>query len=277
MSRRTRMDGTDWARWLVSGALVLVAHAAAAAIIVNLADPVSPGAPDAAIVIDLAPIVAAPPDARQDLAPGPLAEQVDAPPEIKPEEVPPVEEVVVEEVPVDTPPETPIEVAKTEPVPTEQLVVEEAPLAPKPEVTAARPAHKPPPKKKPKRPLSLAAAPPETPNIDRRVTAPSLGMPSPNARQAAAEWSHMISAALERAKRYPAEATSRNEQGTAVVTFSIDRSGRVLSSRLARSSGHAALDQETLATVARASLPPAPAGHAGSHFSFSVPIRFNIR
>ena len=71
-----------------------------------------------------------------------------------------------------------------------------------------------------------------------------------------------IIAAIERNKRYPAEAESRNEQGTPSVSFSIDRSGRLLSSRLARSSGYPALDQEALAILRRApALPPAPAEH----------------
>lgn len=300
MSSRSRIDWGDGARWLISGVVVLFAHAAAGAILANLADPISAGQPEAAIVIDLAPIAAAPPEAQQDMPPGPLAEQVDAPPEVKPEEVPekaPDEPQLAEETPVDRLQETPVEVKvaeltpleekiETSPVetpPQEQPLVEQAPLAPKPEVTASLPVQKPPPppppKKKtpPKRPLSLAAAPTSAPNVDTRVTAPWQGMPSPNARQVAARWNSMISAALERAKRYPSDAKSRNEQGTAVVSFSIDRSGRVVSSRLARSSGHAALDQETMATVARASLPPAPAGHPGTQFSFSVPIRFNIR
>jgi len=289
-----RIDASEWVRWLISGALVLCAHAAAATIVVNLAEPIPPGAPESAIVVDLAPFAAAPDESLQDLAPGPLQQQVEAPPEVDPdkvEETPPdpsaheTVEAKPDEKPVETrlakvePAETRIE-PPPETVPQEQPVVEPAPLAPKPEATVAVPVHKPPPppqKKKATRPMQLATAPTRPPKVDERAVAPSQGMPSPASRQAALSWNAAISAALERSKRYPADAKSRNEQGTAVVAFSINRSGQVLSSRIARTSGYPALDQETLATVARASLPPAPPEHPGAHFSFSVPIRFNIR
>ena len=291
------LERSDIARWIACAVLVLGAHAAAAAIIVNYADPIAAGAPAAAIVVDLAPIAAAPEEAQQDVTPGPLSPQVDGTTESRPDEV--VTEGLVEQVTAQEPVETakeekPVEVAlaKTEEPedkaetppdakPQDQPLVEAVPEAKKPEVTATVPtkvAPPPPPKRKrASRPMQLATAPAPAPNIAPRATAPSVGMPSPSSRQAALTWNSAISAALERAKRYPADARSRGDQGTAVVSFSIDRSGRVLSSRIARSSGSPALDQETLATVARASLPPAPAEHPGARFSFSVPIRFNIR
>lgn len=289
-------DIVDWLRWGASAALVLVAHAAAAAIIVTIADPVPSGTPTAAIVVDLAPFAAAPEEAQPDLAPGPVQPQIDGTPDVRPEQIvadAPVEPVVAQE-PVETKPEEkPVEVAvaKIEPVeekvetppeikPQDQPLIERAPEATKPDVTATIPVAKPPPPRKrakAARPMQLATAPMPAAEIAPRATAPSQGMPSPNSRAAALSWNSAISAALERAKRYPSDAKSRGEQGIAVVAFSVDRAGRVLSSRIARSSGHAALDQETLATVARASLPPAPSEHAGARFSFSVPIRFNIR
>jgi periplasmic protein TonB len=288
----------DWLRWGTSAALVVGAHATAAAIVVNYADPIAPGSPAAAIVVDLAPILAAPENAQPNLVPGPVQPQIDGTPEVKRDDavVDTPEPKVVEQKPVEIKPEDkPVEVAvaKIEPVeektetppeakPQDQPLIEKAPEAKKPDVVAAPPVAKPPPPPKPKpkkasRPMQLATAPMPAPDIAPRATAPSQGMPSPNARAATASWNASISAALERAKRYPADAKSRGEQGTAVVAFSLDRAGRVLASRIARSSGFPALDQETLATVARASLPPAPAEHSGARFSFSVPIRFNIR
>lgn len=290
-------DIVDWLRWGASAVLVLGAHAAAAAIIVTIADPVSSGMPEAAIVVDLAPFAAAPEAAQPDLAPGPVQPQIDGTPDAKPDQIvadAPLEPVVAQQ-PVDAKPEAkPVEVAvaKIEPVeekvetppeppkPQDQPLIEKAPEAKKPDVTATLPGARPPPPPKrtrAARPMQLATAPTPAPDIAPRPTAPSQGMLSPNARAAALSWNAAISAALERAKRYPSDAKSRGEQGTAVVSFSVDRAGRVLSSRIARSSGHAALDQETLATVARASLPPAPGEHPGARFSFSVPIRFNIR
>jgi protein TonB len=45
-----------------------------------------------------------------------------------------------------------------------------------------------------------------------------------------------------------------------------------------RTSGFAALDQETIDTVRRAApFPPPPENLSGETFDFTVPIRFNIR
>jgi protein TonB len=59
-------------------------------------------------------------------------------------------------------------------------------------------------------------------------------------------WKTQIVALLERNKRYPAVAQSRREQGVAQVFFSLDRQGGVINSRIARSSGASALDEEAL-------------------------------
>jgi protein TonB len=49
-------------------------------------------------------------------------------------------------------------------------------------------------------------------------------------------------------------------------------------SRIVRTSGFAALDQETIDTVRRAQpFPPPPPNLPGETFDFTVPIRFNIR
>jgi protein TonB len=63
---------------------------------------------------------------------------------------------------------------------------------------------------------------------------------------------------------------------TATVAFTVDRSGRVLSARLAGSSGDSILDQEAVALARRVSpVPPPPAnvGNGGS-ILLSVPVRF---
>ena len=61
-----------------------------------------------------------------------------------------------------------------------------------------------------------------------------------------------------------------------IDAFSIDRQGRVLTSRIVHSSGSDALDDEALALVKRAQpLPPPPAGLADDQLSFVVPIRYH--
>jgi periplasmic protein TonB len=62
------------------------------------------------------------------------------------------------------------------------------------------------------------------------------------------------------------------------LTFSLDRQGRVVSSKIAKSSGSSALDEATLELVRRAQPFPAPPPEmAGAEVNLSVPIRYNIR
>jgi protein TonB len=83
---------------------------------------------------------------------------------------------------------------------------------------------------------------------------------------------------VERHKGYPASARTRHETGTAELAFTLDRNGKVVASRIVRTSGSAALDQETIDTVRRAQpFPPPPQNLSGETFDFTVPIRFNIR
>jgi protein TonB len=56
-------------------------------------------------------------------------------------------------------------------------------------------------------------------------------------------------ALLERNKRYPGTAQSRREQGVAQIFFSLDGQGRVIDSRVVRSSGATSLDEEALALL----------------------------
>jgi TonB family protein len=90
-------------------------------------------------------------------------------------------------------------------------------------------------------------------------------------------WKSQIVARLHEHKRYPEEAKSRRDQGVAQVFFSLDREGRVLESRVVRSSGANALDEEALALLRRAQpFPPPPQELAGDHVDLTVPIRFNL-
>jgi protein TonB len=91
-------------------------------------------------------------------------------------------------------------------------------------------------------------------------------------------WYGHIVTQLERHKSYPPVARERGETGVVQLAFSIDREGHVVSSRIVKSSGYAALDRETIATVRRAQpFPAPPAGIEGEKFDFTVPMKFNIR
>ena len=120
---------------------------------------------------------------------------------------------------------------------------------------------------------------PEKPKEDVMPPVPettSPPRPKPSAAQVAS-WYRKIAQQVERHKGYPPSARARHETGTAELAFTLDRSGKVVTSRLVRTSGSAALDQETMDTVRRAQpFPSPPANMPGETFEFTVPIRFNI-
>jgi periplasmic protein TonB len=107
---------------------------------------------------------------------------------------------------------------------------------------------------------------------------PTAGAAVQKLRINALRWQTALAAHIERFKRYPAKARSNGEQGITTVAFTIDRQGRLLTSRIVQSSGSILLDQETLAMLARAQPMPAPPSDIPDNkLSFVVPVRFNIR
>jgi protein TonB len=151
--------------------------------------------------------------------------------------------------------------------PSEQTKVEEkvepTPSVPNADVTLPEETTEPDaPKKEVTPPVPEATAPPP---------------PRPSAAQVTS-WQRKIAAEIERHKRYPAAARERREIGVTQLAFTIDRQGMVVASRVLRSSGYAALDQEAIATAQRAQpFPPPPLNLLGATFEFSVPIRFKLQ
>jgi protein TonB len=138
-----------------------------------------------------------------------------------------------------------------EPTPPEQRHIEERPPEPKPLD---------PPRSKP------------TPATAPASAANSIG----RGRMAGddANYQGIVAARLARFKQYPAEARRRREQGSALVSFTIDATGRAKSIRLVRPTGFAALDEEVQAMVRRASpFPPPP---RGADMTFSAPVSFRL-
>lgn len=96
--------------------------------------------------------------------------------------------------------------------------------------------------------------------------------------QAEATWHRAIMAHLGKHKRYPNAARSRRVEGETHVAFVLDRGGRVLRSRVTKSSGSAVLDQEVLALLARATpLPSLPPHMRDDQVELNVPIRFRLK
>jgi periplasmic protein TonB len=123
---------------------------------------------------------------------------------------------------------------------------------------------------KPELPRLVVVAPPAP-----ETTAPEL--PKPTAR-AILTWRHEISILLERNKQFPGVARARLEEGVVQLAFSLDREGHVTASRIVKSSGYAALDNETLDLLKRINtFPPPPPGMPASDLDINVPIRFNYK
>lgn len=94
---------------------------------------------------------------------------------------------------------------------------------------------------------------------------------------AMATWRNQLALQLERSKRYPAQAALGRKQGTALVRFSVDSSGRVVSRLLVRSSQTASLDEESLAMILRAQPLPQPPPGLPNPITVQVPVRFSFR
>jgi protein TonB len=79
---------------------------------------------------------------------------------------------------------------------------------------------------------------------------------------------------LLRFRHYPPDAERRGFTGVTMMRFSVDRSGRIVSSILSRSSGHDVLDQEAEAWLARAQPLPPPPPDMAAPFQILLPLNF---
>ena len=237
-------------RWASCFALALGIHGAgAAALLARWNDSADLVANAPLIMLDLAPVAAAPTTTPTELPPDTVESKLVEP---TPEPEPPPQQV---ELPPDP--------------------------APKPELTATpppKPVEKKVEKKKPRqREASIVRAPSAADIKADRAAAP---MPGASARDSNAlpNWTSQLVSRLERYKRYPSEAQSHGETGVVRLAFSVDRAGGVHHARIVGSSGSSVLDRETLSLIERAApLPAPPPELSGAQVAVVVPIRYNIR
>ena len=225
-------------RWSTAGLAVVTLHAGLLWLALNwpMAAEV-PGNPSAPIMMELAPVPIAPEVPQQDIAPG--SQTVEAEEQPQPE------------------PEKPVEIASP-------------PKAEKAKVVLP-PKEPPKPKRKKQKKAQRTTAPPNSrAQRSDHAAAPAEGVSSSMSR---ASWRSALMAHLNRFKRFPPGAGGT---GVATVAFTINRSGRVLSARLMRSSGDAALDTEAASLPRRASPVLAPPPNiGGGSITLAVPIRFS--
>src|SRR5436309_611719 len=132
-----------------------------------------------------------------------------------------------------------------------------------------------------KKPTDAPPAPRSSaaPKAERHASlTPTSATAGATSAAALASYNQRVAAHLQRFKQYPSGARAAGEQGTSRLSFTLGRSGQVLGSRLAGSSGHPALDGETLAMVRRAQpFPQMPPELKQASMSFSIPVQFSIR
>jgi periplasmic protein TonB len=233
--------GTDHGafRWGLSFAGVAAAHAAAV-----LALLYSPPSSEADFVAGAAVVMIDLPQAPAPAPPVPATDLPLGPEEMPVEQNPPPKEET-------KPPEQMAEVALQEPEPPK----------PQPPVEATAP----PPS------AAVAIAVPD----EKPPTAGSDVQPMPVAVQ---RWQNSLSAQIRRFQRYPARAIARREQGSAAITFRIDNNGRVVESRIIKSSGSSDLDQELFAMVTRAQpLPKPPPDAKPADLEITFAMNFSLK
>ena len=132
--------------------------------------------------------------------------------------------------------------------------------------------------------VATQTAPPQPPQVEAKQPVPEttapLARPAPSAPAASSgkvTWQGLVLGRLERFKRYPWSAQSHRQQGVPYIRFVMDRYGKVLSSRLERSSGYSALDDEAASLPKRAQpLPKPPSDVTGDTIELVVPVEFFI-
>ena len=246
----------EFFRWSSSFAFVIGVHAVIILIALYWTTASSPVAaqPMASIMIDLAPMPAAPEVPANALTPGPVQKETPPP---KPERVPEPEIEPLPEVPDVKNPEAIIPVKP-------DVEEEEAEEEQEQDEEEAADEDKAPP--------AIEAPPAE------KMLAPKQGAFSLVPSHVKATWQSVLLGHLERHKRYPRKARRNRQEAVVTVRVRINRDGSVVSYQLEQPSAYDALNKETLALIKRAEpLPPPPPEMDGDTIEFVVPVVFTLR
>ena len=110
---------------------------------------------------------------------------------------------------------------------------------------------------------------------DARPVRPAEPAAAASAPGAAADYRNAVLARINARKRYPDMALERGARGVAVVSFTLDDAGQIVSATLAKSAGDPALDNDAVATVRRAA--PFGAPPPGAPRAFTAPLNYTPR
>ncbi|WP_283514456.1 energy transducer TonB family protein [Sphingomonas sp. 2R-10] len=166
------------------------------------------------------------------------------------------------------------------------------PLPPEEPVPQPEPRDAPVPPVAPPSPIQIISAPavptviapPPVPDRNPTASPPPAPVPPPQpaslppANLAPESWEGRVLARLIRFRRYPPAAHRARIEGVPLVRFTMDRRGRVLDSRLERTSGNALLDREAMSLPQRAQpMPAPPEDRQGKTITLVVPVEFVLR
>lgn len=175
-------------------------------------------------------------------------------------------------------------VEATKPQVLQELTVQLAPQPPKPvEVKLALPKLAPPPAPviAPLPEFTVKAPPPSPVMVQPPPSAPPApaAAPVPLAAPAAAgegrdAFLARLLTQLNRVKQYPRAAARAHIEGVVMLHFVMDAQGKLVQFEIAKSSGRPVLDNEALALIQRAHLPPLPPGFPTATLDAVVPIQF---
>ena len=291
-----REQARDAALWTGAALMVAALHVGLA-VAYLLLKPAPEGRAEAP-VIDVAfmPAASAPAPAAPEAPPAeptPRVEQSDlGPPRNEPvvareavnEPEPPKVKTEPAPQPEPVPPPVALQVPEpaAEPAHPDQVAVMPPPSKPaepapqaKPVTVPERSTHKPAADEKAERerhktaPPKPAAAPASKPA--QLAMAPNSGADSEGARAGRASWESELAAHIRRYATYAANGS--RESGTVRVGVSIDRNGRLLSRRLAGSSGSPVLDSAAIAVIERAQpYPRFPPGMSQAQIALTIPL-----
>jgi periplasmic protein TonB len=127
---------------------------------------------------------------------------------------------------------------------------------------------------------SSAAEETATPTVATAVEAPRSVAPALGTGDSAVRerqtWQKELAAHFNKYKRYPVDRAM--QRADVVVSFVLDRLGRVLSTRIVKGSGDPSFDDAALAMLQRANpVPPPPPLVADDGLTFTLPVIFHVK
>lgn len=262
------------ARAALAACLVAAAHGAAIALALHEppAD-VEESQAGGAFVIELAEVTSSPDEERRDVAVGEKSEEIapvaaSLPQQISTAEAKPLEDQPLVPETTEPPPDDAL-VKPPEEQTLEDVKPQETQVAQAQESAAQAPVA-----------ASEAAAPQPIENAQERSETPRgkhAGL-SRIDRRAIQNWQRDLIMHLNRHKRYPSRARAERQHGIVQIAFTMDRDGRVLDARIAKSSGYELLDSAAIAMLNQASpLPLPPDSMPGSTVDLVVPVNYRWR